>query len=228
MWRFGIAVGFVLVLVLPTASVSDASSHHAAPAKCAPGHSRLITADAQAQVDLRPESLSSGFEGRYVPAAIMGCAYGRGRSYSLGLPYEASATGAGGVRMETLSGPVVAYEVASATGAEDQAQTVSFMVVVRDLRSGRILHEAPTGTPMRIPFAVGVGRIVALVVKSDGAVAWIAKAPTYEGTYQLHALDSTGNRVLASGAELDPSSLAMASRTLYWTQGGKPMSAPLN
>jgi hypothetical protein len=130
--------------------------------------------------------------------------------------------------MATLSGPVVAYEVASATGAEGQAQTVSFTVVVRDLRGGRVLHDVPSGTPAANPFAVGVGRTVAVVVKSDGAVAWIAKAPPYEGTYQLHAVDKSGSRVLATGADIDPSSLALAGSTLYWTQGGKPMSAPLD
>jgi hypothetical protein len=130
--------------------------------------------------------------------------------------------------METLSGPVVAYEASSAIGGEGQAQAVSFMVVVRDLRSGRILHQVPTGTPVSNPFAIGVGRAVAIVLKTNAAVAWIAKAPPYEGTYQVHALDSTGSRLLATGAEIAPSSLALAGSTLYWTQGGEPMSAPLN
>jgi hypothetical protein len=130
--------------------------------------------------------------------------------------------------METLAGAIAAYEAASASGAQGQAKTISWRVVVRDLRSGRVLHDVPTGTPKANPFAVGVGRTLEIVVKSDGAVAWIAQAPPYEGTYQVHALEKSGSRLLASGAEVDPSSLAIGGSTLYWTQGGKPMSAPLN
>ena len=45
--------------------------------------------------------------------------------------------------------------------------------------------------------------------------------------YDLYALDSSGERLLASGTELAPSSLALAGSTLYWTQGGRPFSAGL-
>jgi hypothetical protein len=214
------------VLVLVTASASLARPRHTAPGKCPPAHAHLIVADSQAQVYVRPES--TGLSGPFENEEIYGCAYGRRRAYGLGLPYVATSTGANGVRMETLAGPIAAYEAASASGAQGQAKTISWRVVVRDLRSGRVLHDVPTGTPKANPFAVGVGRTLAIVVKSDGAVAWIAQAPPYEGTYQVHALDKSGSRLLASGAEVDPSSLAIGGSTLYWTQGGKPMSAPLN
>jgi hypothetical protein len=41
-------------------------------------------------------------------------------------------------------------------------------------------------------------------------------------------VDKNGSRLLASSTEIDPSSLALAGSTLYWTQGGKSMSSPLN
>jgi hypothetical protein len=103
-------------------------------------------------------------------------------------------------------------------------------VVVENLRTGRVLHKVPTGTSS--PGAVGIGPVVSLVVKSDGAVAWIVEneipARHVPAEYEVHAVDKTGNRLLASGSDIDPHSLALAGSTLYWTQGGKPMSAPLN
>ena len=68
----------------------------------------------------------------------------------------------------------------------------------------------------------------AIVVKSDGAVAWIVRTDPEEGMYQVHALDQTGSRVLSTGSDIAPSSLALAGSTLYWTQGGEPHSATLN
>jgi len=37
-----------------------------------------------------------------------------------------------------------------------------------------------------------------------------------------------GTRLLASGFDVSPSSLALAGSTIYWTQGGKPESSTLN
>jgi hypothetical protein len=84
------------------------------------------------------------------------------------------------------------------------------------------------------------GGAVAIVLKSNGAVAWVAvdsersegagRAVGREGEvvyYDLYALDGTGERLVASGIEIDPSSLALAGSTFYWTQGGKPFSAVL-
>jgi hypothetical protein len=122
-------------------------------------------------------------------------------------------------------------------------------VVVRDLRTGRVLHRVPTGAPLEPkPGYVGVGNVVSIVVKSDGAVAWIAddyeRSGTAHGTeyIDVYAVDKSGTRLLAAGTEIDPSSLALSvggsnigqgsrtapGSTLYWTQGGQPMSASLN
>jgi hypothetical protein len=49
-----------------------------------------------------------------------------------------------------------------------------------------------------------------------------------KGRYQVHAADTTGSRLLASGANIDPTSLALAGRTIYWMQGGRSFSATLN
>ena len=99
------------------------------------------------------------------------------------------------------------------------------------------------------PRYIGVGNVVSIVVKSDGAVAWIADDYERSGAahgaeyFDVYAVDKkTGTRLSASGTNIDPSSLALSvtgtnigqgsrtapGSTLYWTQGGKPESAALN
>lgn len=114
----------------------------------------------------------------------------------------------------------------------------SWLVVVRNLATGKVAHRVPSGTPAHPEpprteqggtfTDLGIGPIESLVVKKDGAVAWIVQASRENGTYQVHALDMTSERVLAVGPEVEPHSLALAGSTLYWTQDGKPMSAGLN
>ena len=71
---------------------------------------------------------------------------------------------------------------------------------------------------------VGVGRVVALVVKSNGAVAWIAEndertlapeSPSEVNYFDLESVDKSGIHLLASGPGIDPSSLALAGSRLY-------------
>jgi hypothetical protein len=125
-------------------------------------------------------------------------------------------------------------------------------VVVLDLRTGRMLHKVPTGTPLRPTSKyIGVGNVVALVLKSDGAVAWIAEdyerstgadTPSEHNYFDVEAVDENGSRLLAPGFDVDLSSLALAvggsdigqqstsrpGAMVYWSQGDQVQSAPLN
>jgi hypothetical protein len=166
---------------------------------------------------------------------VVGCAYGHRSSSMLGLfPECGSAGGCAGVEQETLAGPIIAYGAFSAPEPDPGSGEGkgSFLVVVRDLRSGKVLLITPTGTPggTPTPGRVGVGRAVAIVLKSDGAVAWIAEkeAGSSGGGYEVHAADRAGIRLLAAGAGIEPSSLALGGSTLYWTQAGGPASASLS
>lgn len=101
--------------------------------------------------------------------------------------------------------------------------------MVRDLRNGRVLHDVPTGTPSQPrPEDIGVGPAVAIVVKSDGAVAWIVESGFMPTEYQVHAVDKTGSRLLASGTNIVPSSLKLTGSKLQWTQGGTRALTVLN
>ena len=226
------ALLMLVLLVLP-ASTGAAAARKGVVAVCPRAHSRVVLADSQAEVFLAPEDPAlPEFLGFY------GCSFKGKRSYLLGTPPAYSSSGGSGIRLETLAGSIVAYEGGSASSHYG----TSWLVIVRDLRTGKVLHSVPTGTPAHpepprtedgiTGQDVGIGPAAAIVVKSDGAVAWIVEAPNqgsganYE--YQVHAVDSTGSRVLAAGPEVEPRSLALAGSTLYWMVGGKPMSATLN
>jgi len=171
---------------------------------------------------------------------VRGCVDGHRRSHAIGEPVECSAgstSGCGGIDRETLDDTMVAYEEISVSSEGNGGGSSSYLVIVRDLRTGRVLHRTPTGTPLQ-PRSdyVGVGNAVAIVVKSDGSVAWIADdyerssgagTPSETRYFDVEAVDSSGSRLLASGTNVDPSSLALAGNTLYWTQGGKPASTAL-
>jgi hypothetical protein len=244
MRRLTIAAISVLALLVAAAWAGAARPRHRALFKCVPGHSHLIAIDTRAQVYFAPEPGEAGAE------AVYGCAYGYGHSYFIGKGADCGSSGCVGVEHEVLAGPIVAYEDFSIGGVG--SMSASYLVVVRDLRSGRVLRRLPTGVPlMPKPGYVGVGNVVALVVKSDGSVAWIADdyerssgtATASEFSYfDVWATDKSGSRLLASGSDIDPSSLALsvggtnigyysrtlAGNTLSWTQGGKPFSATLN
>jgi hypothetical protein len=219
-----------LVLALAPAVTAGATARHRKSSpRCPRAHARVVLADSQAEVYLAPEEAAlPEFLGFY------GCSYADKRSYLLGHPPAYSSSGGSGIKLETLAGPIVAF-------AETSASTrygTDWLIVVRNLRDGKVLHSVPTGTPIHpepprteggiTRQDVGIGLARAIVVKSDGAVAWIVETDREEGYYQVHVLDGSGSRVLAEGPEIAPASLALVGSTLYWTQGGKPFSATLN
>jgi hypothetical protein len=182
--------------------------------------------------------------------------YGDRHSFPLGGPVKCGGGGGGapcgGTKQFTLGGTYVAYEEVAGEDMYGEPGHFEWIVVVRSLRTGRVLHRVPTGTPLKPrPGYIGVGNVVALVVRSDGSVAWIAD--DYERTvgtgtlsvtpyFDVEAVDQSGSRLLASGINIDPSSLALpiggndigqhdesiAGKTVYWTQGGEPFSASLD
>jgi hypothetical protein len=217
-----------LLALLVAASPTAASSHHKAPSRCALRHARLITADAQVQVYTAPAG------------DLFACGYGR--EFNLGGSNGFSSGGGGELTHFTLAGAVLAFE-----SFGDELRPLpgvrEWRIVVRSLRTGKVLHHVPTGTAnpsatvvtpdgIQNPKSIGIGPVVSVVVKSDGAAAWIAENDTPErhdpAEYEVHALDSAGGRLLASGSDIDPHSLALAGSTLYWTQGRKPMSSRLD
>jgi hypothetical protein len=93
-------------------------------------------------------------------------------------------------------------------------------VTALDTRSGaKRSAPAVTGNPS----SSGVG---SLLLQPTGSFAWIGSGGP-AGT-EVHRYDASGNSVLASGADIDPASLAASATTLYWMKGGTPAFAPFS
>jgi len=249
MRRVGLYLIAVLLLLLAAVSVSDATrGRHF---RCGIRHARVIAETREAAVVVGEHGEVSGY--------AFGCANGH-RTYSIGLPESCGKEGCLGVSSEVLNGWTVAYQwVSNSNGVSGGIPSYSWFVVVRDLRTDRVLRKVPTGTPLRAEQGeVGVGRVQSMVVKRDGVVAWIAAdnqrspgerlvtppcellptgasicpgpraKPPFISSYDVYASGRRGTRLLASGTDVAPHSLKLAASTLYWTQGGTPMSAPLD
>jgi hypothetical protein len=226
-----ILIGEIFLSISPM--VSAATSHRKTITRCLAGRSHVIVANAKAQVYEGP---SIGKRGESIPESPVyyGCVYGRKKSYELGLPEGGTSGGSWRSYAYTLAGPIVAYAEAARIGYEEQNPKYIYKVVVRDLLNGRLLHNLPTGIPPRGANREGIGEVTALVVKRDGAVAWIVQVlenmagGRLRSNYEVRAVDKAGRRVLAISTEIGPHSLKLRGSTLHWTQGGKPMSATLN
>ncbi len=237
------------LLVMIVVSTAHASNHKSTSAfRCGLGRqTHVVLVDTQAEIY---ETLLQEPDTNPL-VEYHGCVFGSGRSFSLGnAPGKSTcdAYSCNGITHLTLTGAIAADESFAIAAPGLGRQSASYYVDVEDLRTGRVLHSVTTGVPLA-PIQPkrgeeaetaykGVGSVVSLLVKSNGAVAWIAE--DYERStrdiatsrlipfYDLYALDKTGERLLASGMNLDPHSLAIAGSRLYWTQEGKPYLGALN
>jgi len=208
------------VAVLSTLGVGAAVS---GTAPCQPGKSKLIAADTRSVIYLGevPERHGPGY------SAYLGCVRGARRAYDVGGPGVGSSSGAGATRKITLVGPIVAWEEWEYTGVTGELGREQWRVLVRDLRTGKLLEELPTGTA-RVNRWVGVGPTLQIIPSSIGAVAWMAAvAGSDSNELEIHVADARGTRLVAAGSDIAPKSLALAGGTVYWTQAGMPRSVSL-
>jgi hypothetical protein len=230
----------VLALLALAVTVAPAQArkrrHKQLPATCAAGSSPFKSASQPRRQTVAADAVAQVYRlgGLRVPTKIYGCAYGHRGAYKLGVvpfregdKYMIQEIYSGDTNF-VLAGSIVAYEHFW-IAFEGHPK---WGVTVRDLRTGRVLRDEPTGTavnPGPEPEQnFGIGHTTAIVVKTDGSVAWIVEAGKEDGRYQVHAADALGSRVLATGPDIDPTSLAVGEDTLYWQQGGRAYSAALN
>jgi hypothetical protein len=225
MRRLGVLLAGLAVLAAPSPA---SAKTHGRPWICRPGHAHLVEADKQAQV----YETGHRYEGVFEAERIVGCVYGSSRQFFVGDTPSGSGSGGGGSSVEQMSGSLVAVGGSSySTVYESESDWVS----VIDLRTGRRIHESFTGPPEPARNTgyedYGAGPLASLVLRPNGDLAWIAATPpsrlTSAGRYQVYTLEASGRRMIAFGNDIEPSSLALAGETIYWTQGGKPFSAPL-
>jgi hypothetical protein len=211
-----------LAATLLFAAPACAAKRHRRSVDCPQVHSHVLVADAQAVIYVETDGANE----------VQGCLGNDRPSLALGESWDEVCTPSGcgpQIDKEVLSGDMVAYQVRSAGESEYVNE-----LVVRNLRTGRILHRVPTGTlsPAK-PNVVGVGPVYTLLIEPDGSLAWVvvnegvALGPGESKYYEVHVLDNTGSRVLAAGYNVELASLALSDNRVYWTQGGQVASATL-
>jgi hypothetical protein len=178
------------------------------------GHHQLVSCPAKLPVVLSTGQATiyreTGPRGR-----VFGCVPGHRRTYLGRITHNLLQSEAGAIAELTLAGAMVAFE-----------EPKSEAIAVLNLRNGRLVARVPTAAPPTM-------HALQIVLASDGAVAWtVAAGFGYTGksaAIQVRAADAAGDRQVAYGysGEIDPTSLALAGSTLYWTQSGSSHSATL-
>jgi hypothetical protein len=204
--RCGIACGLI-ALAACGSSLGKAPAGSAA-ASCGPAAAKTLAVDRTARV--------------YESAGeVYGCATASRRSYRLGASARSIREGRAGPI--ALAGTDVAYGY-TVYGVD----TISAQVLVRDLTTGKQLRSEPATTaPARVEFVESVDSVV---VKPDGAVAWIGESGSVTGgptNTEVDRADARGLAKLDSGGSIDVHSLRLHGGTVTWRHSGNSRSASL-
>ncbi|MBV9416083.1 MAG: hypothetical protein JO363_13960 [Solirubrobacterales bacterium] len=198
-------LGIVALLVVVSACASSA----AAGRHCRPAGAATLASSPQARV----YSWHGG---------VYGCSFSGGRSFRLG--------GAARALRGTSVDPVVVAGNSAADGVSRfGVDTVMTSLVVRRLTDGKQLADFAV---TRSGVVEGVESVSSMVLKGDGAVAWIGVAHSLVGhgeVIEVHAADasSSGDRLLDSGPQVAPQSLRLHGSTITWTRGAATRKATL-
>jgi hypothetical protein len=101
-----------------------------------------------------------------------------------------------------------------------------FAVRLIDVKTRRTLRRSPTGSlpPERQNSGTeGIGRVSALELNRNGRVGWIVRDEYATTTrHEVWSMDRLGAVRVDEGAAIDPESLAIGARFLYWSAAGEP------
>ncbi len=153
-------------------------------------------------------------------AGVYGCT-ASGRRYRLGASDRTLREGRAGPL--ALAGVDVAYGLSSFGVDTGTAQ-----VLVRRLTDGVVLRKASATS--HSAGAESYQSVAALVVKADGAVAWIGLGRSIIGrrpVVEVHRYDRRGQALLDSGSAVATGSLRLHGSQLTWTKRGQRRSATL-
>jgi hypothetical protein len=194
----------VLALLLASSSTRGA----VAVARCGPATGQTLAADKAARVYALGNT-------------VYGCALGGMRSYRLGQRQTCIGTSRAGPAV-TVAGRLAAYGL-SRCGVD----TGFTQVLVRRLTDGTQLRAVPATSP---PGPESFQSVDSLVLKADGAVAWIGTGRSIVGhgkVIEVRKADRGGAALLDSGAAVDSGSLRLRHSKLTWKHGGETRSATL-
>jgi hypothetical protein len=205
-------------LVIATAACGKSAASPTGPstravrpavAACGPRAARTLAANRRARI------YAAG-------GGVFGCATGTGHAYLLGQGAP-GRPGQDRVGRYALAGVDAGYAV-----GRMGVDTLSVQVVVRRLDTGQVLHEASATT--QPPGPEFFQSVEALLVKADGAVAWIADSGSivrHTHDREVVRLDRRGEARLDSGLGIYPPSLRLSGSRLTWRNRGALRSATL-
>lgn len=156
-----------------------------------------------------------------VHGEVYGCAVGRHRSFRLGASSRS-------IRSQRVGPVAVAGENAAYGLTSFGVDTVSALLIVRNLADGQQLHMAPASDRV---LPESFQSVESIVVDARGAVAWISRTSSVIGrataVFQVWRIDSRGQSLLDSGRSIDGSSLRRSGTLLTWRDGSRIRSATL-
>jgi hypothetical protein len=199
----------IVTLLVLVAACGTSSANSGAPTRtCGPARATTLAASGQARV-------------YRVGSGIYGCAVADRRSFRLG--------NAAHTLRESRVGPVaVAGDVAAYALTAFGIDTVRAQVVVRRLTDGAQLAGFPATSTVGVESFQSVGSVV---VKSDGAAAWIGQETSIiargRELIEVHTAAGAHESVLDSGVAIVPESLRLRGSTLSWQHGGATRRATL-
>jgi hypothetical protein len=162
--------------------------------------------------------------GKYSAAFDFGCVKPRGHVYPMPNPFcPVLSPCALVVAGPTLAGTYVGYEVES-VGVDTGP---AFGMVLWNVATGRYAYTPPFDEQLDPDSST----VVKVAANGHGALAWSAQgyaqvpAPSPR-IVEICVLDSRGGVTVASGTDIDPSSLAVSGSQVYWSQDGAPQTAP--
>jgi hypothetical protein len=201
--RAGVVVGGILLVGAACGPAAATAS-----ARCGPAGAKTLAADRVARI-----YESAG--------AVYGCTDSSGRSYLLAA--NQSRPGQPHITKQALAGVDAAY--GETTSGVD---TASATVTVRRLDSGKTVRKLAGMTQPVGPEAFQV--VDSIVVRKDGAVAWIASAQsivTHSTQIEVDRADRLGESALDTQHGIDSTSLRLRGSELSWQDAGATRTATL-
>jgi hypothetical protein len=204
------ALGLAAVLAAVPAG-ADARRHRRGPS-CTPHGSTTIEASAAIRVfSLRNKRTDA--------VDFYACRYKTRRRFLMGSAEDLGGSG-DAIGIVRIAGRFVAWVSQPFDDSERyNPDFTGFPSTVQaiDTRSGaKRSAPATTGNPSS-------SSVTSLVLHASGALAWLGADGAGN---QVHRYDSSGDRVLDSGSDIQPDSLAAGPATLYWMKGTAPVFAP--
>lgn len=205
--RIVVAAATLLIAVSSAGLAAASLAKTLPPPVCGPLFARTLAADHQARVFVRGDT-------------VYGCAAGTTSTITLGS--NGSCLSGTRVSPVVLAGQLAAYG-AQTCGID----TGSTSVIVRRLTDGQIQSSHPSTGPVG---PESYQWVRSLVLKPDGAVAWIGvgrSIGTRVGVTEVWRTDRRGTVRLDSGPAVRSSSLRLVHGGLRWLHGSQPRTASL-